>query len=56
MRIEYEKLFSTPDELANFLCQSNEEQNKILSELFANNKTDKNIELSCKTVHRDGPY
>lgn len=47
MRIEYEKLFPTPDELVDFLCKSNEEQDRIVAELFAANKEAK-VELSCK--------
>lgn len=47
MRVDYDKLFSTPDELVDFLCKSNDEQDRIVAELLAANKEAK-IELSCK--------
>ncbi len=47
MRIEYEKLFPTPDEMVDFLCKSNEEQDRIVAELLSGGMRAE-IELSCK--------
>lgn len=52
MRVEYEKLFATPDELVDFLCKSDEEQGKILAELLSNDKECKNVELSCHVTNK----
>lgn len=48
MRVEYEKLFANSDELTDFLCKSNEEQDRILAELLAINKGIKSMEFSCR--------
>lgn len=51
MRIEYNKLFATPDELVDFLCKPNEEQDRIIFEKLEGGKKD-NVELWCKIPGR----
>ncbi len=51
MHVDYTKLFATPDELANFLMESHEEQIKILAELVAE-KERVDVVMTCKIPGR----